>query len=487
MSATPGSTLANPEQIIADLRRQCDEALAREAAIAEVLQVINSSPGDLAPVFDAMLQKATRLCEASLGIMHTCDGERFQSVATRGVPDALAEWRERNLLVFGPGTAPARMAAGEDLVYTVDLVASEAYQRGDPTRRALVDLGGARSHLIVALRKDSALLGTIAVYRQEVRPFSDKQIALLQNFATQAVIAMENARLLTKAREALEQQTATAEVLQVINSSPGDLALVFDMVLEKATRLCEAPFGNLRIWDGESFHVGAVHGEPSFGEWARQRGSFRPDHDNSPLERIVGGERVVDLADATNDEGYKTSLGFRKMVDASGIRSAVTVALRKEDALLGTITVYRQEVRPFSDKQTALLQNFASQAVIAMENARLLTETREALDQQTATAHVLGVINSSPGDRVPVFHAILEKATRLCEAPFGVLRSWDGECFHVDAVAGEPQFSDWVRGRGPTRPDGDDPLTRIVKGDLTDGRYGRAGTATKNIGRWLRL
>jgi regulator of replication initiation timing len=126
--------------------------------------------------------------------------------------------------------------------------------------------------------------------------------------------------------EALEQQTATAEVLQVINSSPGDLAPVFDVVLEKATRLCEAPFGNLRIWDGEGFHVGAVHGEPSFSEWARQRGSFRPDHDNSPLARIVGGERVVRLADATNDEGYKTSLGFRKMVDASGIRSAVTVA-----------------------------------------------------------------------------------------------------------------------------------------------------------------
>jgi two-component system, NtrC family, sensor kinase len=133
---------------------------------------------------------------------------------------------------------------------------------------------------------------------------------------------MENARLLTETREALEQQTATAEVLQVINTSPGNLTPVFDAVLEKATRLCEAPFGNLRIWDGEEFHVGAVIGEPSFSEWARQRGSFRPEHDNSPLARIVDGDRVLHLADATKDEGYKTSSGFRQMVDASGIRSA---------------------------------------------------------------------------------------------------------------------------------------------------------------------
>jgi GAF domain-containing protein len=175
------------------------------------------------------------------------------------------------------------------------------------------------------------------------------------------VIAMENARLLTETREALEQQTATAEVLGVINSSPGNLAPVFDAMIEKATRLCEAPFGILRTWDGERFHFGAVHGEPTFRDWLRQRGPTRPDRDASPLGRIQAGERVVRFADEPGDEGYWNSAGFREMVDASGVRRGIWVALRKDDELLGTITVFRREPRPFSEKQIALLENFAAQ------------------------------------------------------------------------------------------------------------------------------
>src|SRR5271156_6657956 len=256
----------------------------------------------------------------------------------------------------------------------------------------------------------------------------------------------ERDEALAREREALEQQAATAEVLGVINSSPGDLAPVFDAMLEKATRLCEAPFGILRTWDGERFHFGAVHGAPRFSDWVRQRGPIRPDSDASIMGRIIAGERVVTFADAPGDEGSRASPGFRAMVEASGIRSAITVALHKDDALPGVVTAYRQEVRPFSEKQIALLQNFAAQAVIAMENARLITETREALEQETATAEVLGVINSSPGDLKPVFQALLDKALALCGAAFGVLWTYDGEALHAAALHGVPAaFAEFLR------------------------------------------
>jgi GAF domain-containing protein len=362
----------------ARLLTETREALEQQTATAEVLQVINSSPGELAPVFDAVVEKAMRLCEAAFGTL-SVGGEQFQIVAQRGVPADLAEYL-RTPYRAEPGTAMGQFSAGEPFLNITDLNADPGSLLTTPIRRAYAELGGARSILSVPLRKNGTLLGGLTVYRQEVRPFTDKQIVLLQNFAAQAVIAMENARLLTETREALEQQTATAEVLQVINSSPGDLAPVFEAMLERMMRLCEAAHGNFLIYDGELFHQAAFRGEPQFAEYQRQQGPLRPAK-NSQIARLVEGGGTLHRIDAREDEAYRDDAAFRRNVDTLGIRTSLTVPLRKEGALLGGVRVYRREVRPFTDKQIALVENFAQQAVIAMENARLITETREALQR----------------------------------------------------------------------------------------------------------
>src|SRR5438105_12165169 len=214
---------------------QLDDAEAQKVAIGEVVEIINSSSGNPVPVFEAILEKAMRLCGAAFGQLGIYDGERFQTAAQQGVPTPYVEYRKQNPPKYGPGTMPQRILDGERLVHVSDLKEEDAYRVGEPNRRALVDLGEARTSLAVALAKNKTVLGYLNIYRKEVRPFSEKQIGLLENFAAQAVIAMENARLLTETREALEQQTATAEVLGVINSSPGDLAPVCDAMLDKAT------------------------------------------------------------------------------------------------------------------------------------------------------------------------------------------------------------------------------------------------------------
>jgi len=304
MSATPDSTLANPEQLIADLQRQLSEREAelaeaheRETATAEVLQVINTSPGELKPVFDAILAKAHSLFGVEYGVLLTYDGELFWPVAMNGAPPNL-EMRNG----FRPSSGFRGLLRGERLLHIHDMAEFAAKRPEEPVYRDLFESGGIRTQLAVPLRKDGRLLGIITANRREVRPFSDKQIALLENFAAQAVIAMENARLITETREALEQQTATAEVLQVINSSPGNLNPVFEAIVEKALALCGASEGLLRIFDGESFHLVAEHGETSNIHRLREPAPIPKD---SPFwEPLVRGERVSHLVDARETEPY---------------------------------------------------------------------------------------------------------------------------------------------------------------------------------------
>jgi PAS domain S-box-containing protein len=352
---------------------ETQEALDQQTATAEVLQVINSSPGDLAPVFDAMLEKAMRLCEASGGALRSYDGKAFHAAAMRGVPAAFAE--ATRVVQPDPWTALGRIEHGAQVIQIPDLTDPKLSQTNSERRREMLDSGGIRTALWVALRKDETLLGSFVLYRKEVRPFTEKQVALVENLAVQAVIAMENARLITETREALEQQTATAEVLGVINSSPGNLAPVFEVMVERAAHLCEADEAAVRTFDGELLHLVTTHGT-DFLALERLRG-LGPTSLSGLYEPFERGDEVVHYFDARDTDAYRNHQTGRQRIDARGIRSWLAVALRKEGTLLGIINVHRREVRPFTDKQIALLQNFAAQAVIAMENARLLEEIRQ--------------------------------------------------------------------------------------------------------------
>ena len=431
-------TIAGLQRANEKLRRERDAALAREAALAEVLNVINRSPGDPGPVFEAILEKAHRLCGADAGALMRYDGEHFHAVATHGLPDEFAAMVRRPFR----GASHQRLIDGERIVHVADAKAIPALRELGEVERAFVDHTNLRTSLFVPLRKDDALLGFISADRHEVRPFSDTEILLLESFADQAVIAIENTRLLAEQQEALEQQTATAEVLQVINASPGNLAPVFDVILEKARRLCEADMGTFWTFEGDYFYpIGISQGSPLNPEVREKHMGWRPSP-NVSLGRVMAGENVVHIVDVTADAGYQSDPIALDRTSAAGTRSALTVALRSERGLLGAITTTRQTVRPYSDKQITLLQNFAAQAVIAMENARLITEQREALEQQTATGEVLQVINASPGDLAPVFEAILEKAHTLCGAIIGSLSTYDGEYMRVAAAHGYPRDYD---------------------------------------------
>ena len=376
---------ADLQQQVAALTRELKEAHEQQTATSKVLKVISSSPGKLEPVFNAMLEDATRICEAKIGVLYLRDGDGVRAVAaTHDAPPAYVEARkqmgwEKNL---PPDGVIRRAATTKQVAHVTDIRELQSYRERHPLTVVSVELGEFRTVLAVPMLKDDELIGVITLNRQEVRPFTDKQIELVQNFAAQAVIAIENTRLLNELRqrtddltEALDQQTATSEVLKVISSSPSDLRPVFQSMLENSVRICEAKFGQMFLCEGDKVRPVAYFNVPAaLVRWDEERGAFQPSAKGG-LMRAILSKNVLRIDDFMSEQPSNP------VVKLGGARSYIAVPMLKENELVGVIAIYRQEVRPFTEKQIDLVQNFATQAVIAIENARLLNDLNK-LNQQ---------------------------------------------------------------------------------------------------------
>src|SRR3974390_169515 len=394
-----------------------------------------------------MLANATQICKAEFGNMFLFADNAFQAVAVHNAPPVYAEIRKRGQIRPGRGTGLGRLAETRQVVHIADLKAEPAYAARDPLAVTGFEVAGIRTLLAVPMLREGQLVGAIVIYRQNVRPFTDKQIELLSNFAAQAVIAIENARLLNELRqrtddlsESLNQQTATSEVLKVISSSTGELQPVFDAILENAVRICGAKFGGLVLFEGNAYRRVALHNAPAVYVEAQAREPVRPLAASPTLSRVAATKQLIQVSDMTTEQPEEA------IAQLGGARTVLCVPMINDDRVIGVISIYRQEVCPFSEKQMDLVKNFAAQAVIAIENARLLNELRqrtsdltESLERQTATSEVLKVISSSPGELEPVFNAMLANATRICGATFGNLLLYEGEAFRRVAMYNAPQ------------------------------------------------
>ena len=417
------------------------ESLQQQTATADILKVISRSAFDLQPVFDAMAESVVRLCEAERAYIFRFDGKMLRAVASHNAGPENRDWVYRNPIPLGRHSVSARAGLERRTVQVADI-------QNDPEYSYVAhDVDPIRTTLAVPMLKGDELIGTITIYRLEVKPFTAKQISLMETFADQAVIAIENVRLFDEVQkrtadlsEALEQQTATSEILKVLSSSHGDLAPVFRVLLENAVRLCDAKFGTMFQFDGKQFRpVAKLNVPQALVEFLDNRGPFMPDVGNA-LYEVWRSKTVLhtedDVASAVPSPPTKLS----------SARTHLAVPMLKDGEFIGAIIIYRQEIRPFTEKQIELVTNFAAQAVIAIENTRLLNELRELLQQQTATADVLKVISRSTFDLPTVLQTLVESAARLCDADKATITRQKGGAFYrAEAYGFSREFMDYVK------------------------------------------
>ena len=391
-----------------------------------------------------MLANAARICDAKFGNMYRSDGDALYLIATHNTPPAFAEARRRSPIRANPETTFGRMLATKSVVHVADVAEASDADKPHPEYTAAIELGGVRTVLMVPMLKEDEMVGVFALSRQEVRPFAEKQITLVTNFAAQAVIAIENARLLTELRKSLERQTATSEVLSVIASSPGELKPVFQSMLSSAMRICEADCGFIYRMDAGAMVTMAELGvPPALAEYRRHHA--HTGGATTPVDVMRATKKPAHVHDARDSDAYRMgNPNAVAGVDLGGARTVLYFPMLKGDEIVGVINVYRQKVRPFADDQVALLENFAAQAVIAIENTRLLTELRARTDElgrSVGELRALGEVSQAVNSTLDLEHVletIVAKAVQLSGTEAGAIYVFDdgGREFHLRATYG---------------------------------------------------